>query len=163
MASGCFLPGWTAHLQCLGLFDLQAGHQPAGLLPGDRLYPVPAAGPPEMPLDTAVQPFIQQAHAVRLPYKYPDPATPFPTEQISGHGIRLCMEQILNDAAKAINRTAHICVATDYVNVRFYGNVTSHSRPPVMSRVFSYRAASITPESRNVTPCTSISIKEPDV
>ena len=80
MVSSFFYWGLPGHFQCFGLFDLQTGHKPVELLPGDWLYLVPAAGPPETPLDAAVKPLIQQAHAVRLPDEYLNPVTPLPAE-----------------------------------------------------------------------------------
>ena len=102
MVSGILRQVLYIHFQCLGLFNLQTWHEPAELLPGGRLYLIPIAWPPETTLYAAIQTFVQQAHAVRFFDKNFYAVTPFSTEKVDGHGIRLCMEHVLDRYAQTI-------------------------------------------------------------
>ena len=111
--AGVFLCMFLFLFQGFGLVDINTGHEPVKLSPGQipdlRLFP--------RPLVSAMhcQFFIDQYKTICIAVQCLDPVPASATEQKQGTGCRIQLQLFFHNCAEPVNGFAHIGVTADNV------------------------------------------------
>ena len=112
--AGIFLCMFLFRLQRLGLVDIDTGHEPVKLSPGQisdlGLFPGPLVSTMYRQL------FIDQYKTVSITEQGFDPVSAPTAEQKQRTGCRIQFQLILHHGTEAVNGFAHISIAADDVD-----------------------------------------------
>ena len=112
--AGIFLCMFLFRLQCLGLVDIDTGHEPVKFSPGQisdlGLFPGPLVSTMYRQL------FIDQYKTVSITEQGFDPVSAPTAEQKQRTGCRIQFQLILHHGTEAVNGFAHISIAADDVD-----------------------------------------------
>ena len=106
--------------------DTQPLQQPPELLRTKTQHLFFASGPLVFP---ALQPFVQQDKAVRIPIQSLETVCPSATEQEQSVGKRIQSKPLLNDAHQPVNPTAQVCVPAGDIYMLYPGWVEHLTLP----------------------------------
>lgn len=112
--AGVFLCMLLFLFQGFGLVDIDTGHEPVKLSPGQisdlGLFPRPLVSAMHCQL------FIDQYKTIRIAVQCLDPVPASATEQKQGTGCRIQLQLFLHDCAEPVNGFAHVGVTADNVD-----------------------------------------------
>lgn len=112
--AGIFLCMFLFLFQGFGLVDIDTGHEPVKLSPGQisdlRVFPRPLVSAMHCQL------FIDQYKTICIAVQGLDPVPASATEQKQRTGCRIQLQLFFHDCTKSVNRFAHIGVTADNVD-----------------------------------------------
>ena len=108
------IPEKAGFLKDFGLVDIDTGHEPVKLSPGQisdlRVFPRPLVSAMHCQL------FIDQYKTICIAVQGLDPVPASATEQKQRTGCRIQLQLFFHDCTKSVNRFAHIGVTADNVD-----------------------------------------------